>query len=713
MIPYKGRVTLDRTIKYIETNMEYAWVGALKAYDFTDLTFKLTEEELSKIIFKFVKKGVNPSNFLFVLDLCESLSLDIVNQKNERIFDDIIDLYLKNEELFPNKENLNKLLCTFNDKKIAVEFLKYIYSNECTGHIGAINELINYLIKARQYYVDDRALFSSVMDVITSAGDALYAEDTTKVLTERKLVDDKKANGIYNIDQFTLEEIDKKMTQFELFTSNLENLVQIAENEIKSLKEVSKGASDEIAETRIKNLKSLKTEANKILKQFNANYSELLNKEKESILNAKDSLMADIEMEIQKRRMELEAVAASVGQRIAIELGRIRNQSDYSIEKMQEFISNNEEVKKMFDVAKEDKAFLSRLAKMDAIPVGIPTITDQASSVVIPQSGIAVPNIVIPKPERIIDEKTNYYFDRTIPFKDRFNELMQKKQEDIEKTGAIYHEKFDDVLTMVLNNDTPYMYGPSGCGKTFMIEKQIAKILGLDVVTNGFIMYETDILGFNNANGVYVPSNFYRCYKFGDMIFLDELDNSNPVSTIVLNSFIGKSDDSTYTFPNGDRIKRHPNFRILAAGNTRGSGRTISHNTRQKLDEAVMQRLTPVEIDYDNRIEEKILEDYPDWYNFAINFRNALKEIRLDGSDGPNYNGTITTRDIETIKRYKEDNSFSDEKIIEYEVIENKDADYLNEIITEMEKLESDGEFTSGGSELLDKFKTLSKRRTY
>ena len=34
-----------------------------------------------------------------------------------------------------------------------------------------------------------------------------------------------------------------------------------------------------------------------------------------------------------------------------------------------EFISNNEEVKKMFDVAKEDQAFLSRLAKMDNIRI--------------------------------------------------------------------------------------------------------------------------------------------------------------------------------------------------------------------------------------------------------------------------------------------------------------------------------------------------------
>ena len=709
MIPYKGKVTLDRTIKYVEDNMEYAWIGSLKAYDFTDLTFKLTEEELSEIMLKFVKKGVNPSSFSFVLDLCESLSLDIVNQKNERVFDDIIDLYIKNEDLFPDKKNLNKLLCTFNDKKIAVEFLRYIYSNNCTDKVEVINELINYLIIARQYYVDDRALFSSVMNIITLASDAFYSVDTTKEVINKKLVDDRKANGVYNIDQFTLEEIDKKMTEFELFSSNLENLVQMTEDQIKSLREVSKDTRDELTNVRIKNLKTLKTEASKILREFNSNYLELLNKEKESILNEKDSLMADIDMEIQKKKMELEAVAASVGQRIAIELSRIRTQSDYSIEQMKDFISNNEEVKKMFDVAKGDQAFLNRLAKMDAIPMS----TIAPATATMAQAGFVMPSIVMPSEERKVIDKVNYYFDKNIPFKDRFNELMQKKQEDIEKNDAIYHEKYDDLVTMVLNNNTPYMYGPSGCGKTYMAQKQLAKALGLDVITNGYIMYETDVLGFNNANGIYVPSNFYRCYKYGDIIFLDELDNSIASSTVVLNSFIGKGEDSSYTFPDGSKIKRHPNFRILAAGNTRGNGRTVSHNTRQKLDEAVVQRLTPIEVDYDSRIEEKILENYPDWFNFAMNFREALKGISIDGSEGPNYKGTLTTRDIVAIKGYKDDDSFSDDKILEYEVIENKDVDYLNEIIEAMEVLESEDNFTEGASKLLEKFKDLSTRRKY
>lgn len=713
MIPYKGKVTLERTIKYIEENTH----RSIRDCDFTRLRLRLNEEDLSEIMFKMIENDIIVNKDLdILLQLCETLGVSIANKENKNVLDEFIDLYLKYEEHFPVNENLDKLIGSFNDKKIPVEFLRYMFSNIAFGVTAedteVLNHFINYLMKARQYYTDDRALLSSVINLV----DFIYQEDLMfgsdeniiKVV-EQKLDSDRKANGIYNVDQFTLEELDRKLGEFEAILNQLENLVELTNGQIETIKQETKDSNTKITDTRVQTLKALKHEASSIINNFRTVYLELLNKEKENLVGQKDMLMADIEMEFQKKKLELDGLAASIGQRITIELGRIRQHSNYSIEQLQDFVSNNEEIQKMFAVAQQDKAFLSRLAKIDALELPQASVGELAAS----PSTIVAPSIIIPKPERVVEEKINYYFDKKIPFKDRFNELMTKKMEDIEKTGAIYHEKFDDLLTIILNNDVPYMFGPSGCGKTYMIDHQISKLLGLDVVTNGFIMYETDILGFNNANGIYVPSNFYRCYKYGDIIFLDELDNSHPTSTIVLNSFIGKDEDSSYTFPNGDRVKRHPNFRIISAGNTRGNGRSVSHNTRKKLDEAVMQRLTPIEVDYDNRIEAKILEKYPDWYNFAINVREAIKQIRIDGSDGPNYNGTITTRDIEAIKRYKDDQSFNDEKIIEYEVIENKDSDYLSQIIAEMEILRGHGQLDEGGTKLFQKFKHLCKGRKY
>ena len=53
----------------------------------------------------------------------------------------------------------------------------------------------------------------------------------------------------------------------------------------------------------------------------------------------------NIRRHLWKKKLELESLASNVGQRIAIELGRIRQQSSYSIDQMKDFSSNNEEVK--------------------------------------------------------------------------------------------------------------------------------------------------------------------------------------------------------------------------------------------------------------------------------------------------------------------------------------------------------------------------------
>jgi hypothetical protein len=265
---------------------------------------------------------------------------------------------------------------------------------------------------------------------------------------------------------------------------------------------------------------------------------------------------------------------------------------------------------------------------------------------------------------------------------------------------------------MIIENKTPYMYGPSGCGKTYMIEGQIAKLLGLDVTTNGYVLYEQDILGYTNSgNGQYVPSNFYRCMKFGSLIFFDELDNGIANATVVLNRFLGGQTGEKYVFPNGEVVKRHPNFRIISAGNTKGSGKTFTYNTRQKMDESIMQRVVPIEVNYDNRIEKVILSDYPNWYNFAINFRKAVETVHNNSGEDINSVGTFTTRDATSVKKYLDDKSFTDEQILLYEIIENKDIDYLQNITKNLDKLDSEGCFTAAGQKLLRKYNKIVESR--
>ena len=183
------------------------------------------------------------------------------------------------------------------------------------------------------------------------------------------------------------------------------------------------------------------------------------------------------------------------------------------------------------------------------------------------------------------------------------------------------------------------------------------------------------MISFQTADGGYSRPNFYRCYKYGKIAFCDELDNGNSRATVKLNSFLSNIKDASYNFPNGENVKRHPNFRLIGAGNTDGNGADSNYNSREKIEESVQQRFTPIYIGYDNEVERKILGDYTDWYSFLVLFRMATDEWgRKNYGDAP---GIITTRDATRIKKYNDNKSFNMHQILEYEFVQTKDITYL------------------------------------
>ncbi|MBO7631558.1 MAG: AAA family ATPase, partial [Lachnospiraceae bacterium] len=298
-----------------------------------------------------------------------------------------------------------------------------------------------------------------------------------------------------------------------------------------------------------------------------------------------------------------------------------------------------------------------------------------------PEGGERVPDVfaetgdmALSEPENdVLDFASVKLLDESIPFATRFAEAMKRKQMMMNR-GVHFHKMFDDVITAVIENANPYMIGPSGCGKTFMVQ-QIAAILELESIDIGYINEEYDILGFQTANGGYSRPNFYRCYKYGKIAFCDELDNGNSRATVKLNSFLSNNKNAHYNFPNGERVARHPNFRIIAAGNTTGSGADINYNTREKIEESVQQRFTPIFVGYDNEVEKSILGNYNDWYEFVVAFRHATdawsKHTHFSAA------GIITTRDVTRIRKYLDNRSFTPAKILEYEFVQTKDPEYL------------------------------------
>ena len=683
-------------------NKDYDYFDDLEKFDFSRYMQVFKDEELlSDILLMFADKNIDFSTHMnYITDIFKAICIT-KNDKTIEVFKGLVDVYINNQNLFLDKSTFDKVVTAFDDKEKVLELYRsFSYSDSIknTDNPENISVLLNYAIRARKYYVDDRECLASAISLLDDVDYTLikYGEkEKIEEIVEEKLNEDRKANGQYNVDRKTLADIEEKTTELYNSKSSLNTLLDMVDKQIEILRLELKRNKDELTSAKIKELESIKNEGTKITKEFNATYLELLNSYRESITNEKDLMMADFSSEITKIKAEFESFSHSIGKRVNTEINRVNNITTESEKRLRDFVDNNDKIGKMIQTAVANEELLNQITNITTTQVANPKEIITPTNTTTTNSGLTVPTasqIIIPDPTLnpdIIEKpanKTIYYFDRTVPFKERFKRLMELKDKDIYENNAIYHEKFDDILKLILEGQSPYMYGPSGCGKTFMIDHQIAKLLGLNVVTNGYVLYEQDIIGYtNSATGNYVPSNFYRAYKFGNLIFFDELDNGIANATVVLNRFLGEN-NKEYIFPDGKLINKHPNFRIIAAGNTKGNGRTEAYNTRSKLDESVLQRLVTVEVGYDNRIEKEILKDYPKWYEFATSFRSAIEHIRTSSGEDVNTIGTFTTRDAESIKRYKDDDCFTDEQIMEYEIIENKDIDYLSQIENNLEE---------------------------
>ncbi|MBO4679458.1 MAG: AAA family ATPase, partial [Lachnospiraceae bacterium] len=445
--------------------------------------------------------------------------------------------------------------------------------------------------------------------------------------------------------------------------------------------------STEAMEAKAQNVKS---EIDLAVKEYIEGQKRAINLEKDLLLK---QIFSDAETELNKYKSLAKAITANTSAEIAM-LGK---DADAVVDRIGRTIHNDDKINEFLTKAKVDEAILDKIEKLSVLNTSaverMVKAPDAAPAMPAGPEGfggpapMGAPGMMPPPPHhrRRPEEpiaKVSPLLDRTIPFADRFKLVMAEKERRMNQ-GELFHEMFDDVVTAVMEDVNPYLIGPSGCGKTYMI-MQVGQLLGLTCDDIGYINEEYDILGYVTATGDYSESNFYRLYKYGGIAFCDELDNGNSKATVKLNSFLTNKIDSSYSFPGGERVQRHPNFRVIAAGNTDGSGADVNYSTREKIEESVMQRMIPIYVGYDNRVEEAILKDYPEWFEFVCAFRQATD--KWGEVCGIPASGIFTTRDAQRIKNYMDHSSFSLEKIMTYEFIQTKDPEYLAFLVDELDK---------------------------
>ena len=271
-------------------------------------------------------------------------------------------------------------------------------------------------------------------------------------------------------------------------------------------------------------------------------------------------------------------------------------------------------------------------------------------------------NIIVPKIDARIKEVYGF-----LPEKHEI-----KTPTETRKIEGTLHEKFDEVLQIV-NLDIPvYLTGKAGTGKN-VICKQVAEALGLDFYFTNAVTQEYKLTGFIDANGKYQETQFYKAFTKGGVFFLDEMDGSIPEVLIILNAAIA---NRYFDFPIG-KVEAHPNFRIIAAGNTLGTGADNNYTGRYCLDRASLDRFALINIDYSPKIEKAMALNNMDLVNFAHAFRKATDSMGIEC--------LFSYRTINRIAKLEQ--VFSNLKeVIQISLLKGMDVDDLNIINKELAK---------------------------
>jgi len=185
----------------------------------------------------------------------------------------------------------------------------------------------------------------------------------------------------------------------------------------------------------------------------------------------------------------------------------------------------------------------------------------------------------------------------------------------------VRHAAYDEILACIQADIPVYLVGEAGTGKNYTLQ-EIAGDLGLEFYFTNSVQQEYKITGFIDAGGVFHETEFYKAFTRGGLFFLDEMDASIPEVLVLLNAAIA---NRYFEFPSG-RVDASPDFRVVASGNTVGSGANELYTGRLVLDSATLDRFVIINFDYDQNIELKLAAGDQNLVNFVRGLRTFARE---------------------------------------------------------------------------------------
>lgn len=188
---------------------------------------------------------------------------------------------------------------------------------------------------------------------------------------------------------------------------------------------------------------------------------------------------------------------------------------------------------------------------------------------------------------------------------------------------GIAHKNLPELLKILSAKLNVYLVGPSGSGKTHAA-KQCADALEVPFYFSGAIANEYKLIGYMDANGKYVTTEFRQAYEEGGLFLFDEIDASFPQAVLAFNAALS---NDFMDFPD-KQVKRHDQFYCIAAANTIGLGADRQYVGRNQLDAASLDRFVFMEWPYDEELEKSLAVNET-WTKYVQQVRQVVDELKI------------------------------------------------------------------------------------
>jgi len=264
------------------------------------------------------------------------------------------------------------------------------------------------------------------------------------------------------------------------------------------------------------------------------------------------------------------------------------------------------------------------------------------------------------------------------------------------RKDEIFHETYYKVKNTVLSGVIPMVVGPAGSGKSHAME-QIARDLGLNFYMANRIQNTFELVGFVDAAGKYVTTQFYEAFTKGGLFFFDEVDASSPEALVTINAAVAQGHMAFPGHPGN--MQMHKDFKAVVAGNTYGTGSTLQYTGRNKLDAATLDRFLVIDWHYDRVLEDKKIQDKPlleiCWAlrDVVNKLQNDFNNANRNRDNNPYDSIIISTRGIENLERIFEQetkiSTMSKEELFRSKFFASAKKDILHHILDNVKEEKS------------------------